>query len=163
MNIKKSFEGLHKRKQHMQNIRFLQIFYCIFILLVVVLADLGLMSWFREYASQYPGIDKVLHFILVGFLSWILIFAFNAKRLNLLGLSLWAGSSPVCTQRMTWLPQGKVLTMGRAFGVTLDCRLCRRAWPCPICFGEGIQSRSAFPMRLVSLRPPKNGWILLLL
>ena len=76
----------------MQNIRFLQIFYCIFILLVVVLADLGLMSWFREYASQYPGIDKVLHFILVGFLSWILIFAFNAKRLNLLGLSLFVGT-----------------------------------------------------------------------
>ena len=92
MNIKKSFECLPKRKQHMQNIRFLQIFYCILILLVVVLADLGFMSWFREYASQYPGIDKAIHFILVGFLSWILIFAFNAKRLNLLGSSLYAGT-----------------------------------------------------------------------
>jgi polysaccharide biosynthesis protein VpsQ len=76
----------------MQKIRFLQFFYCVFVLLVVLLADLGLMSWFREYASQYPGIDKVLHFILVGFLSWILIFAFNAKRLNLLGSSLFVGT-----------------------------------------------------------------------
>ena len=76
----------------MQKIRFLQFFYCAFVLLVVLLADLGLMSWFREYARQYPGIDKVLHFILVGFLSWILIFAFNAKRLNLLGSSLFVGT-----------------------------------------------------------------------
>ena len=76
----------------MQNIRLLQIAYCIFILLVVALADLGLMSWFREYASQYPGIDKAIHFILVGFLSRILIFAFNAKQLNLLGSSLFVGT-----------------------------------------------------------------------
>ena len=76
----------------MQNIRFLQFFYCVFVLLVVLLADLGLMSWFWEYSRQYPGIDKVLHFILVGLLSWILIFAFNAKRLNLLGLSLFVGT-----------------------------------------------------------------------
>ena len=76
----------------MQNIRLLQIVYCTFILLVVVLADLGLMSWFREYASQYPGIDKAIHFILVGGLSWVLIFAFNAKRMNLLGSSLYVGT-----------------------------------------------------------------------
>jgi polysaccharide biosynthesis protein VpsQ len=76
----------------MQNIRLLQIVYCTFILLAVVLADLGLMSWFREYASQYPGIDKAIHFILVGGLSWVLIFAFNAKRMNLLGSSLYVGT-----------------------------------------------------------------------
>ncbi len=76
----------------MQKIRFLQFFYCAFVLLVVLLADLGLMSWFWEYPRQYPGIDKVLHFILVGGLSWVLIFAFNAKRLNLLGSSLYAGT-----------------------------------------------------------------------
>ncbi len=76
----------------MQNIRFLQFFYCAFVLLVVLLADLGLMSWFWEYPRQYPGIDKALHFILVGGLSWVLIFAFNAKRLNLLGSSLYAGT-----------------------------------------------------------------------
>ncbi len=76
----------------MQNIRFLQFFYCAFVLLVVLLADLGLMSWFWEYPRQYPGIGKALHFILVGGLSWVLIFAFNAKRLNLLGSSLYAGT-----------------------------------------------------------------------
>ena len=71
----------------------LQITYCIFILLVVALADLGLMSWFREYASQYPGIDKTIHFFLVGGLSWVLIFAFNARRLFLRGSSLLLGPS----------------------------------------------------------------------
>jgi len=76
----------------MQNIRLLQIVYCIFILLVVVLADLGLMSWFREYAGQYPGVDKAIHFFLVGGLSWVLIFAFNAKRINLLGSRLFFGT-----------------------------------------------------------------------
>ena len=76
----------------MQNIRLLQIGYCLFILLAVVLADLGLMSWFREYASQYPGIDKAIHFFLVGGLSWVLIFAFNARRLFLRGSSLFVGT-----------------------------------------------------------------------
>ena len=76
----------------MQNIRRLQIGYCLFILLAVVLADLGLMSWFREYASQYPGIDKTIHFFLVGGLSWVLIFAFNEKRINLLGARLFFGT-----------------------------------------------------------------------
>ena len=76
----------------MQNIRRLQIGYCLFILLAVVLADLGLMSWFREYASQYPGIDKAIHFFLVGGLSWVLIFAFNARRLFLRGSSLFVGT-----------------------------------------------------------------------
>jgi len=76
----------------MQNIRFLQILYCIFILLVVVLADLGLMSWFREYANQYSGIDKAVHFILVGGLSWVLILVFDAKRLLFWGSSLFVGT-----------------------------------------------------------------------
>ena len=90
--LEDSFNRFPNRQQQMRNIRLLQIVYCIFILLVVVLADLGLMSWFREYASQYPGIDKPIHFFLVGGLSWVLIFAFNAKRINLLGSRLFFGT-----------------------------------------------------------------------
>ena len=90
--LEDSFNRFPNRQQRMRNIRLLQIAYCIFILLVVALADLGLMSWFREYASQYPGIDKAIHFFLVGGLSWVLIFAFDAKRLFLWGSSLFVGT-----------------------------------------------------------------------
>ena len=90
--LEDSFNRFPNRQQQMRNIRLLQIAYCIFILLVVALADLGLMSWFREYAGEYPGIDKAIHFFLVGGLSWVLIFAFNAKRLFLWGSSLFVGT-----------------------------------------------------------------------
>ena len=90
--LEDSFNRFPNRQQRMRNIRLLQIAYCIFILLVVALADLGLMSWFREYAGEYPGIDKAIHFFLVGGLSWVLIFAFNAKRLFLWESSLFVGT-----------------------------------------------------------------------
>ena len=90
--LSKEVEDRPGAPNSMRNTHLLLFLYCTFILLVVLLADLGLMSWFWEYPRQYPGIDKVLHFILVGGLSWILIFAFNAKRLNLLGLSLYVGT-----------------------------------------------------------------------
>ena len=90
--LEDSFNPFPNRQQQMRNIRLLQIAYCTFIMLVVALADLGLMSWFREYASQYPGIDKTIHFFLVGGLSWVLIFAFNARRLFLRGSSLFVGT-----------------------------------------------------------------------
>jgi len=90
--LEDSFNRFPNRQQRMRNIRLLQIAYCIFILLVVALADLGLMSWFREYAGQYPGIDKAIHFFLVGGLSWVLIFVFNAKRMNFFGSSLFFGT-----------------------------------------------------------------------
>ena len=98
----------------MQNIRLLQIGYCLFILLVVALADLGLMSWFREYASQYPGIDKPIHFFLVGGLSWVLIFAFNAKRLFLWGSSLFVGTI-VTTALVTLEESSQLLIDARGF------------------------------------------------
>jgi len=98
----------------MQNIRLLQIGYCLFILLVVALADLGFMSWFREYASQYPGIDKVIHFILVGGLSWALIFLFNAKRLFLFGSSLFVGT--IVTSALVTLEEcSQLLVAARRF------------------------------------------------
>ncbi len=90
--LSKEVEDRPGAPNSMRNTHLLLFLYCTFILLVVLLADLGLMSWFREYAHQYPGLDKALHFSLVGFLSWILIFAFNVKRVNLLGLGLYAGT-----------------------------------------------------------------------
>ena len=67
--------------------------YCIFIVAVLTVADLGLMSRnsvFLLVASS--ELDKVAHFILVGILAWLFNSAFRLGQLNLGGLRIFIGT-----------------------------------------------------------------------
>ena len=79
------------------NIRLLFFLYCIFIVAVLLAADLGLMPKISAFVQGYSGLDKVGHFILVGILAWLLNSAFRLGQLNLGGLRIFIGTIVVVT------------------------------------------------------------------
>ena len=74
------------------NIRLLFFLYCIFIVTVLLVADLGLMPNISALLHGYSGLDKVGHFILVGILAWLFNSAFRLGQLNLGGLRIFIGT-----------------------------------------------------------------------
>ena len=79
------------------NIRLLFFLYCIFIVAVLLVADLGLMPNISALLQGYSGLDKVGHFILVGILAWLFNSAFRLGQLNLGGLRIFIGTIVVVT------------------------------------------------------------------
>ena len=79
------------------NIRLLFFLYCIFIVAVLLVADLGLMPNISALLQGYSGLDKVGHFILVGILAWLFNSAFRLGQLNLGRLRIFIGTIVVVT------------------------------------------------------------------
>jgi len=71
--------------------------YCIFIVTVLLVADLGLMPNISALLHGYSGLDKVGHFILVGILAWLFNSAFRLGQLNLGGLKIFVGTIVIAT------------------------------------------------------------------
>ena len=73
------------------------VLYCIFIVAVLLVADLGLMPNISALLQGYSGLDKVGHFILVGILAWLLNSAFRLRQVNLGRLRIFVGTIVVVT------------------------------------------------------------------
>ena len=73
------------------------VLYCIFIVAVLLVADLGLMPNISALLQGYSGLDKVGHFILVGILAWLLNSAFRLGQLKLGRLRIFVGTIVVVT------------------------------------------------------------------
>ena len=71
--------------------------YCIFIVAVFLVADLGLMPNISDLIQGYSGLDKVGHFILIGILAWLFNSAFRLGQFNLGGLRIFVGTIVVAT------------------------------------------------------------------
>ena len=71
--------------------------YCIFIVTMLLVADLGQMPNISALLQGYSGLDKVGHFVLVGILAWLLNSAFRLGQLNLGRLRIFVGTIVVVT------------------------------------------------------------------
>ena len=71
--------------------------YCIFIVAVLLAADLGLIPKISGFVQGTSGLDKVGHFILAGVFAWLFNSAFRLGQLNRGGLGIFVGTIVVVT------------------------------------------------------------------
>jgi hypothetical protein len=67
--------------------------YCVFIGVLLLAADIGLMPSVIGGA----GLDKVGYFILIGIFAWLFNVAFRLGEINLIGLRIFVGTVVVVT------------------------------------------------------------------
>jgi len=67
--------------------------YCVFIGVVLLTADLGLMP----NVIGDSGLDKIGHFILIGIFAWLFNSAFRLGEISLVGLRIFVGTIVVVT------------------------------------------------------------------
>ena len=77
-----------KIKQNKMSARKLAIAFSIFILLIIITADLGYLRFVFCFIHQFENLDKVLHFLLIGILTYLvsagLIESFPNMKLKLI-------------------------------------------------------------------------------
>ena len=75
------------------NKKWISVFLLFFVLLVVILADIGKMPRFIKILYNFPNGDKVGHFLLMGFLNFALLWTALASRADMKPASvIWAVS-----------------------------------------------------------------------
>ena len=72
--------------------RFLAILGTLFVVWVVVLANLGLINDYFPFIQSTPFFDKAGHFCLMGGLAFLVNLTLQGRRFRLLGLSIYLGS-----------------------------------------------------------------------
>ena len=70
----------------------LSIFYALFLVLIIVLADSGHTNFIFSTLAQIPWGDKLGHFFLMGVMAYLLTLATHAERLTIHGKSVLKGS-----------------------------------------------------------------------
>ena len=68
------------------------IIFAVFLVALVILANLGMGSVFRELMNFFPGRDKTGHFFLFGIMSYLLNMTLNGEKLSMCQLNLLKGS-----------------------------------------------------------------------
>ena len=73
-------------------VKYLTIAFVVFLIGVVIVANLGLGPVAFQFLRYIPGGDKTGHFVLMGLLSLLVNLSFGAKRVTVAGLPLLKGS-----------------------------------------------------------------------
>jgi len=63
-----------------------------FIVLVVLISDLGLGPVYFPFFYSCPGLDKVSHFILMGLLSLLVNYLYQVEKITIHSLNILKGS-----------------------------------------------------------------------
>lgn len=75
----------------------LAIAFSLFILWIIVLADLGMSIYLSQYIRHLPFGDKIGHFVLYGMLAFLINLALTNRSVKLLGQPVLLGSILVLT------------------------------------------------------------------
>lgn len=89
----------------MKGIRWLTAAYSVFLIGIVLIADLGIGDRLRDVMDGLPGGDKTGHFLLMGMLSFLLNLSLAADRMKIVPLRPLKGS----------LPKGSLIAAGVVF------------------------------------------------
>ena len=73
-------------------IKYLTVAFIVFLIGVVIVANLGWGPIVFQFLAYIPGGDKTGHFVLMGLLSLFVNLSMRAKRVTVAGLSLLQGS-----------------------------------------------------------------------
>lgn len=76
----------------MNKIKWLTGGFIFFLILIVLVANLGLGPVYFPFIYKYPGLDKIGHLLLMGFLSFFVNTLFNGDKVTVLSLKLLKGS-----------------------------------------------------------------------
>ena len=72
--------------------KWITIGFIVFLIFVVIIANLGLLPSFFPFIYQIPGGDKIGHFFLMGLLSLFVNIALKTKKVRLLSKNILLGS-----------------------------------------------------------------------
>ena len=84
--------GLDNREAMQMRVKVLTIVFVVFLIGVVIVANLGLGPVVFRFLKYIPGGDKAGHFVLMGLLSLLVNLSFGAQRVTVGGLPLLKGS-----------------------------------------------------------------------
>ena len=98
-------------------VKMLTIVFVVFLIGVVIVANLGLAPVVFAFLRYIPGGDKTGHFVLMGMLSLLVNLSLSAKRVPVAGLSLLKGSLIVMLV-VTLEELGQLLLKHRSFDLS---------------------------------------------
>ena len=76
----------------MANLKWILGTFILILILIVLIVNLGLGPVYFPFIYNYPGMDKIGHFILMGILSFLVNTLLKGEKISVLSLSLLKGS-----------------------------------------------------------------------